>query len=401
MRFIIPTIGSRGDIQPYLALARGLQASGHLPVIATHPFFEPLVTSHRIEFIPIGPDINMDEEAARLRGGSRNWMMGFMRVMRFSFDILERSFPDLLAACGEMDCVIVSHTAAGRMEADKLNKPVISVTLMPNAIPVDDPHQSWLGRLAATAIGGVFGLMMTRPLNKVRSRFGIPKMGPTGITSERLNLIPISPVISPPNPLWESRHQMTGYWFLDKPDEWSPSEGLTAFLEQPGPVIVVSLGAMSTGEKDVEGIANLFIEGCQQAGVRAVIQGWPEAARLFEHKPHLYHAGSLPHNWLLPQVNGIVHHGGFGTTAAGLRAGIPALVVPHIIDQFIWGQEIEKQGVGPAPIPRAKLKPETLIPALRQLVTNEEIRANASRIGASIREEDGIGTAVRLIEQAI
>ena len=401
MKFIIPTIGSRGDIQPYLALAKGLQAAGHTVSIATHPFFRSLVTDHGINFIPIGPDINMDEEAARLRGKSNNWVLGFMRVMRFSFDILEKSHQDLLAACQQHECVIVSHSAAGKLEADQLGLPTISVTLMPSAIPVEDPQSSWLARFGGKLAGSLMGLMMSRPLNKIRKKFGVASMGPEGITSKLLNLIPISPAIYPPNPLWEPRHQLTGYWFLDEPENWQPPAELQTFLSQPGPVIVVSLGAMSTGEKDIDAIASLFIEATQAAKVRAVIQGWPEAAHLFSRQDHIFHAGSIPHSWLLRQVQGVVHHGGFGTTAAGLRAGIPALVIPHIIDQFIWGSEIEKREAGPAPIPRAKLTRETLVPALEQLVNDANIQTKARSIGDRIAEENGVQTAVRLIEQKL
>ena len=401
MKFIIPTIGSRGDVQPYLALAKGLQAAGHQATIATHPFFRSLVEAHQIDFWPIGPDINMDEEAARLRGASKNWMLGFRRVMMFSFDILEQAHDDLLAACQAHDWVIVSHTAAGKNEADQLGKPMLSVTLMPMAIPAEDPDTSWLARTGGKILGSVFGLFMTRPLNKIRKNLGLPKMGPEGITSTRLNLIPLSLAVQPPNPLWEARHKMTGYWFLNEPANWSPPEDLQAFLNRPEPVVVVTLGAMATREKEVTEIANLFIQATRQAGVNAVIQGWPEAAELFAAQPHLYHAGSIPHSWLFGQVRGVVHHGGFGSTSAGLRAGVPALVIPHIIDQFLWGQQIEQMGASPTPIARTKLTVENLSTALTQLVTDEAMQAKAKEIGEQIAQEDGLKTAVALIEQVI
>lgn len=133
--FIIPTIGTRGDVQPYIALAQGLLARGHAVTVATHPCMRALVEGYGVLFAPIGPDIDVGREAAAIRARSPHWMVGFMRVMRFSFAMLEQSHADLLARCSGIDTVIVSHTAAGSIEADALGLPTVSVTLMPQAIP--------------------------------------------------------------------------------------------------------------------------------------------------------------------------------------------------------------------------------------------------------------------------
>jgi len=115
--------------------------------------------------------------------------------------------------------------------------------------------------------------------------------------------------------------------------------------------------------------------------------------------PNIYAAGSLPHSWLLPHCAGVVHHGGFVTTAAGLRAGKPALFIPHIADQFYWGQHIHELGVGPQPIRRAKLDTNELVASLDDLVRNEKQHATASILGEKIRSENGIENAVRLINE--
>jgi UDP:flavonoid glycosyltransferase YjiC (YdhE family) len=101
----------------------------------------------------------------------------------------------------------------------------------------------------------------------------------------------------------------------------------------------------------------------------------------------------------LPQCAGIVHHGGYGTTAAGFRAGIPALVIPHVVDQFYWGQKVHDLGVGPKPIRRADLESERLADALEELVQNKKILTSAASLGEQIRSESGVKNAVRLIEE--
>lgn len=398
MKLILPTIGTRGDVQPYIALALGLKKAGHRVTLATHPCLRGLVESYSVDFAPIGPDIDIGHEAAVIRANAPHFMIGFMRVMKFSFTMLEQAHAGLLELCRGMDLVIVSHSAAGRMEADKLGLPTVSVTLMPEAIPVKDPQDSFLKRALMNLAGAGMGLLMTRPIDQIRKRAGLPPMGPTGITSETLNLIPLSPQISPPNPLWEPRHRLTGYWFAHAPETWTPPADLAAFLEAGEPPVVISLGAMALSGEDALESAQIALAAIKQANVRAVIQGWDAAMKQFSLPPTVFHVGSIPHDWLLPRASGLVHHGGFGTTASGFRAGIPMLVIPHIIDQFIWGGKVAQLGVGPQPIPRPKLNAENIAAALRAM-QSPAMRQKATELGTAIRAEpDGVAEAVRLIE---
>jgi sterol 3beta-glucosyltransferase len=400
MKIIIPTIGSRGDVQPYIALALGLQEAGHTVILASHPCMGGLVESYGVTFAPMGPDIDIAHEAARIREKSPNWLLGFMRVMKFSFSMLERSHADLLELCRGVDLVIVAHSAAGSMEADKLNLPTVSVTLMSEAIPVNDPKDSFLKRALMKVAGAGMGLMMTRPLDQIRKRVGLLPMGATGITSPILNLIPLSRHISPPNQLWESRHHMTGYWFAPSPQTWSPSVDLTKFLEAGDPPVVISLGAMALSGEDALEAALITLDAVKKAGVRAIIQGWDEPMKRIQTSSSIFHAGSIPHDWLLARASGLVHHGGFGTTSAGFRAGIPSLVIPHIIDQFIWGQKVAELGVGPQPISRSKLDSSKMTNALIQM-KSPDMREKAATLGSLIRSEpDGVSEAVKLIEKA-
>lgn len=401
MKIIIPTIGTRGDVQPYIALALGLLKAGHVVSIASHPCMRTLVESYGIKFDPIGPDIDIAHETAIIRGKSPHWMIGFMRVMKFSFSMLEKAHPDLLDLCRDVDLVIVSHTAAGSIEADQLGIPTISVTLMPEAIPANDPNDSFFKKMIMKVAGAGMGLMMTRPLDKIRKKVGVPKMGITGITSKWLNLIPISPSISPPNPLWEKRHRVTGYWYAPAPEEWTPPQNLLDFLHAGEAPVVVSLGAMALSGEDALEAASITLAAIENAGVRAIIQGWDEPMKHLNIPETVFHAGSIPHDWLLTRASGLVHHGGFGTTAAGFKAGIPALVIPHIIDQFIWGQKVAGLGVGPKPIARDKLSVNNMVDALEQM-KSPAMKKTAADLGHSIRnEEDGVDVAVALIEEVL
>ncbi|MGB2895249.1 MAG: glycosyltransferase [Anaerolineales bacterium] len=400
MNISIPTIGTRGDVQPFIALAQGLNRAGHAVTLASHPVMRELVESYDVKFAPIGPDIDLGEEVAAIRLRSRNVIAGLVRAMRFSFDILEQSHEDILALCAKADLVVISvQSAAGKNEADQLDLPHLSVTLMPWGIPWNDPARPLIKRMAYGAIDGSVRLITTRPLNRIRKRQGLPPVGPEGFTSKRLNLIPVSPVIYTPEPLWEPQHRVVGYLFAEEPGGWEPPADLLAFLGSGEPPIVVSLGAMSLGDDDALEAAGLFVGAIQQAGVRAIIQGWDAGLKQMSTPSTILAAGSMPHSWLLPHSSGIVHHGGFGTTAAGFRAGIPQLVIPHIVDQFYWGQRVHDLGVGLKPIPRTKLDSDGLADALDKLAHNDVLRAEASRIGEQIQSENGVKNAVHLIEE--
>jgi sterol 3beta-glucosyltransferase len=402
IKVVIPTVGTRGDVQPYIALALALDEAGFETTIASHPVMQDLVTSYGARFKPMGPDVDIGKEAANIRTRSHNWLVGFMRVMQFTVSVVEKSQGDILEMCRQANLVIVSHSFAGRAEADKLGLPVVSVTLQPQAIPARDPNQPFVKRLGGRAASAVFAPMMVRPYNRIRRRLGVPTVkNLEEMMSADLNLVPLSPVVTPPDPNWGAQHKVVGYWFSEEPRDWTPPEDLANFLKSGGPPVVISLGAMSTGKEESLQTAKLFLEALDSTGLRAVIQGWDEVMGQLEVSPQVFHAGSVPHTWLLPRACCLVHHGGFGTTASGLKAGTPSLVIPHIIDQFYWGQRVFELGAGPKPIPRKELSVEKLSDALLQAARDEELRAGAARIGSQIRAEDGLGSAVRLVKNFV
>ena len=400
MKVVIPTIGSRGDVQPFIALAQGLARAGHTATLASHPVMKRLVESYGVTFAPVGPDIDLAREVAEIRTRSRNPMAGLVRGMRFAFEQLEQSHADILALCRGADLVIVpAQSAAGKNEADQLSLPYFSVNFVPWGIPWDDPARPFYKRIAYRAIDRLISLVTTQPLNRMRKRQGLPPVGPEGFNSALLNLVPVSPAIYAPDPRWAPHHRVVGYWFAEEPGGWLPPADLLAFLERGEPPLVVSLGAMSLGSRDAWETAGLFVNAVRLSGLRAIIQGWEAGMKGLALLETIYATGSLPHSWLLPRCSGLIHHGGFGTTSAGLRAGIPALVIPHLVDQFTWGQRIHDLGVGPRPIPRPKLDSQGLVTALAELTHNASLRVAASRLGAQIRAENGVENAVCLIEE--
>jgi UDP:flavonoid glycosyltransferase YjiC (YdhE family) len=195
---------------------------------------------------------------------------------------------------------------------------------------------------------------------------------------------------------WADHLHVTGYWFLDEGVGWAPPPALARFLAEGPPPVYVGFGSMAS--RDPAAMARLVLTALERSGERGVLlTGWQglsaEAA-----PPEVLVIDSAPHDWLFPRMAAVVHHGGAGTTAAGLRAGVPSVLVPFFADQPFWAQRVVELGVGPPFAMREDVTVESLAAAIRTAVTDEGMRARAAALGAHIREERGVEEAVRQIE---
>jgi UDP:flavonoid glycosyltransferase YjiC (YdhE family) len=329
-----------------------------------------------------------------------NMWIGMIRVMQVGARLVEQAFPDVLQACQDASLVITTDTMSGVAEAEKLGLPWISVTLQPARIPVPKANPNIIDR----TIWPVLSRLFVMPTNRFRKRIGAPPAKDiTDIMSRRMILLPVSRHVAPPDPHWPRHVLQTGYWYPRQGgNTWSPPEDLLEFLQAGEKPIAVSLGVMSNSGKQAREGAKIVLQALRETGVRAVIQGWDAALRGSELPPGVYHAGSMPHDWLFEQVSAVVHHGGFGTTAAVLRSGVPGIVVPHVIDQFYWGQRVHQLGAGPKYISRGKLEVRKLSEAIHQALQDGRIRSRAAELGDCIRAEaDGVTEAVGHIQELV
>jgi sterol 3beta-glucosyltransferase len=206
-----------------------------------------------------------------------------------------------------------------------------------------------------------------------------------------------SPAVLPRPADWDESTHVTGYWFLNPEGAWTPPPALVEFLQAGPPPVYVGFGSMS--HREPEETAQLVLQALAQTHQRAILlSGWSGLQGL-EAPDSVFTIDAIPHAWLFPRVAAVVHHGGAGTTAAGLRAGVPSVVIPFFGDQTFWGQRIAQLGVGPAPIPRQKLTVERLAQAIGQAANDREMRQHASSLGSTIRAEDGIARAVAIMQQ--
>jgi UDP:flavonoid glycosyltransferase YjiC (YdhE family) len=209
----------------------------------------------------------------------------------------------------------------------------------------------------------------------------------------------VSPAFVPPDPLWQGRVVQTGYWFLDMP-HFEPDPELAAFLAAGEPPLVISFGSMVNA--DPRRTTALLCEAVERVGCRALIQaGW---AGLGEGPlpPNVRRIDFVPHDWLFPRASGVIHHGGAGTTAAVLRAGVPQAVVWHLGDQPAWGKLLHKRGLAPAaPLWQGALNVDWLTRVMRALRSDPGLRGQAATVGARIRQEEGVRQAVTALEASL
>jgi UDP:flavonoid glycosyltransferase YjiC (YdhE family) len=206
-----------------------------------------------------------------------------------------------------------------------------------------------------------------------------------------------SPKVIPFPKDWGDFLHVTGYWFLEPSAGWEPPIDLVNFLQSGPPPVYIGFGSMVN--RKPEETADLVLQALARTNQRGILSsGWGGLKK--EELPEIvFMIGSIPHTWLFPKMAAVVHHGGVGTTAAGLRAGIPTIVTPFMGDQPFWGQRIYELGVGPRPIPRRRLTVDRLAESIRIAVSDTEMQRKATRLGVDIRAEDGIARAVDVLEQ--
>lgn len=258
-----------------------------------------------------------------------------------------------------------------------------------------------LNRLSYTANSGGKAPFMSMINEFRREELGLPPRSRLA-SEERLpdgRSIPIlhaySPAVVPIPPDWPPHVTATGYWFVGADPAWQPPADLAAFLDAGPPPVYVGFGSMVT--QDPASKIAVVVEALRLSGQRGVIAaGWAglQAADL----PDTIHLlDRAPHDWLFPRMSAVVHHGGAGTTAAGLRAGRPTIIAPFFGDQPFWGRRVQALGVGPPPLPQKRLTAEALAAAIRAVVSDDGIRARAAALGERIRAEDGVERAVEWI----
>lgn len=392
------TMGTRGDVQPYIFLSKELIKNGYDVTLGCHPCWQNLIEEAGIYFEPIGPDIDIEKEAAIIRGKISNPVLSMLKTMNFVFRIIQNSTHEIFEVCKGQDLIIVSHSQMGATEAEVLGIPTVNVTLQKEMIGEKLKSQTFKDKL----IGGMIAKQVAKPYNKIRKVYGLKAVKSADeIMSEKLNLIPISKYVLERNPYWEEKNVLTGYWYDEEP-EYVPDERLKNFLADGDKPVILALGAMSFEDESEKEKLDMFVNAFKRTGCRAVIQGFQKTMQNYELPETMIACGSVPHSWLFKQGKFVIHHCGFGTSAATMIYGIPSIPIPHVLDQMGFAMQLSDINVSTKPLKSKDLSEQSIIGAIEEMkYTYDEKKKNAEMISQKIQSENGVANAVRLIETAM
>ncbi|MBW4505629.1 MAG: glycosyltransferase [Scytonematopsis contorta HA4267-MV1] len=414
LRITILAVGSRGDMNPFCALARALKQAGYVVKIITHKIFEEFVTQQGIEYAPIAGDYKelfFTEAGYQLLEGKTSSNL-------ISDEILQQQFLDAWEACQGSDAIIFPLLATwGYSIAEALNVPGFLAGHQPVSPTRDfpvfkfesvepNPLKGLLNYWSYFLLEFLSWRNKSKIMNDFRTKtLGLPAIPFLGARyrqnpPKKLYPLPVlyqfsSHVITKPHD-WSAYEHITGYWFLDENKNYEPPQKLVDFINNGSTPISIGFGSMTT--RDPERLTNIILSALEKTKQRAVLlSGWAGLGQT-ELPDNVHLVDYISFEWLFPQMKAVVHHGGAGTTASGLRAGVPNVIVPFFADQPGWGKRLANLGVSPEPIPSQELDADKLAQAIDIAVNNEQLRGKAESLGEKIRSEDGLTNAVNVIK---
>ncbi|MDX6742518.1 glycosyltransferase [Actinocorallia sp. A-T 12471] len=405
-KVVIFAAGSRGDLQPCVALGRGLADRGDEVRLISSESYRGLIEDAGLAFrgLSLDPAKIVDSpEGQELLSGGRNPAKFLRNMKRIAAPLAEKLLAEVDDGTDGADLVLAPTLGyLGAHIAEHRGIPHALIHFQPSQPTGRFPHPflpharllgPYANRLTYEALDFVTW-QLTRPfINTWRTeRLKLPPvslLGPQRAARTAPVLCAFSSVLVPRPADWPDNVKLTGFWFLDQP-HWEPSPELTAFLDAGPPPVYVGFGSMLPAdprETDLKVRTALRL-----AGFRGVLQGDPSTS-----EDDMFVVNNVPHSWLFPRMAAAVHHGGAGTTAESLRAGLPTLVCPFFGDQPYWADRVHALGAGPTPLPIRHLTVESLTSRLRTLPTPPH-RTRAQTLASSLNAEDGVARACESLD---
>lgn len=435
MKVLVLAYGTRGDVQPMLALGRALHRAGHGVLLAAPARFAEHATAHGVPFAGLDEGVlrlwsapEIQETAGAGRRGGLGSLRAYAELLRRMRPALRRLLDDAWRAAEHSDADVVVHSPvaiAGSHLAERLGVPSVVAALDPLYVPTREFANPlmlaprWLPaalnrlthlgfvRVQLRLAGAGSGAWRRDALGLPRRRHAHdPLRQPDGSPTVVLNQV--SRHVLPPPADWPPSVRTTGYWYLPARPDWRPPPRLVEFLAAGPPPVYLGFG--SVVGYDPERTGRVIRAAVRRAGVRAVVvTGWGgiRADGPSAHPPDAVTPGApdqvlvvdeVPHDWLLPRVSVVVHHAG-GTTWTAVASGRPQVVCPAVGDQPFWARRLHELGVAPAPVPADELTAERLAAAITTARTDRGMARRAAELAARIRAEDGVARAVAVLAE--
>ena len=409
----ILTTGTRGDTQPYIALGLALKNAGQDVRIAAFENYENFVKSYNLEFYPIKGDVtrvaaSINENDAMQADNPFKVFRSFQKLQTFVFD-LQKDFYD---ACHNSEAIVYHPGAAiGYFIAKQMQIPAILATPFPMTPTGDYPALIFyntlrpgkiLNRLTHKIFEQIMWFASSSPVKQFwKKKFGyIPENFGSPFSRQNTRAFPTiisgSQFVFPRPNDWPAAVSLDGFWLLDEEPGWVPPDDLVDFLHKGPPPIYIGFGSTGNPAAAVA-TTDLVIQALKRSGQRGILAtGWGGMSKIENIPENILILESAPHTWLFPRMAAVVHHGGAGTTAAGLSSGVPGILIPSSNDQFAWGRRIYELGVGAKPISRKFLTVEKLSEAIR-FALSDTVQTKAKDLGKKIRSEKGAEAAAGVV----
>lgn len=408
------TYGSRGDVEPFLALASGLIAAGYQVRVAGPAPFAPLAGEFGIPYdsIPGNP-----AELARFfaETAGSNYLKMVSGMVSHVLPLAKTAFEVVRESVKSSDLIIHSFLMmdAGHTFARIQGIPDISAQLFPIFLPTRNFPSIGFPK---AKLGGGYNLFSHHVNNFVFSQGARllfrklrsnnpdwPELAPWPFKNTQKTILPVlfgfsSQVVPRPSD-WPEIAHITGYWKLPPSKAWEPPRDLVGFLQNGTPPAFYSPGSMRSGE--IRHIVNDLISCARKHHYRVILTLDEELIPANIKGEDIYFATEIPHAWLFPQTSVIIHHGGAGTTGAAIMAGIPSIAIPFSADQFFWADRLDQLHVGPHSISASKVSPGTVDTVFAELKTGKDFYNRASQLGVLVRNERGLDNAVRSVQKII
>ncbi len=412
MRLTMISIGSTGDVRPYVILGQELTRRGHIVRIAAFSPFEKMIREAGLDFYPLAGDV-VKFMASIMKPGT-NGINYLQRVQNAIKEVAGPLLQNMQSACDGAEAIITTFFGSSMYSiAEKNNVPCIQTQYYPmdynDAVPISSAPGLKAGK-AWNKMTYKVGYLLINSLERryltgwrkeqgMRVRKIRPKPDYTVNGHQIPVLYAVSPLLMQRPTYWKEHIHMTGFWMENVTPDFTPDAALEAFLKAGEKPVYIGFGSMVSG--DMGKTLSIVLEAVEASGVRAILQkGWG-GADITANSNRIYVADYIPHDWLFEQVAAVVHHGGAGTTAAGLKACKPTLIIPFGGDQPFWGMRVRALGLGPKPIRREFLTAEKLTKALVNLTQTKSYCVAAKELGMRLREENGTRIAADIIEEEI
>jgi len=420
MKIGIQTWGSEGDVNPFIALATGLSKAGHEVTLA-------ITCSDRKDFKPLSEKlgfklgkvdyIGKSEEALNKLGKQMIETPNPLSQLKLIFEkMFLPGVPAMIETARKLVAeneLLIGHFIHYPLQSvcEKEGKPYITVSLNHGAIPTAyyPPVPFWnLGKFFNKWMWKLTEKMVNRVIlpyiNKCRSSLDLNPVQTfrTVWESPLLNLIAVSPILCPPPKDWGENNKVCGFFNLNEfTSKWDMPEDLEYFLDSGTPPVYITLGSMTGTENNslyINETTKLLYDAVKIAGCRAVIQSRWEYVSEVPQDNTIFKVNSAPYTKVFPKCKAVIHHGGAGTTQTAILCGTPSIIIAHIQDQFLWGHRLRKLGIGGQVLSRHSVTPQKISKQIKYILNDFDMKDKATEIGKLIAKENGIQSAINLID---